>query len=113
MRTATTGSDSVLYELLPLLPYPVYEYVACFVLRLDECEHEYNIILRPHPTWVSPNNVSLVANAWYDCSTRHDMPSEFGISARERPSAKKRQILYNFEPAGRIRSREEPSGRQL
>ena len=28
------------------------------------------------------------------------MRSEFGMSARERPSGKKRQVLYNFGPAG-------------
>ena len=28
------------------------------------------------------------------------MPSEFGVSARERPSGKKRQVLHHFGPAG-------------
>ena len=54
------------------------------------------IILRLYPTRGSPNNVCLVANAWYDCSTRNDMRSEFGISAGERPSGKKRQVLCNI-----------------
>ena len=40
-----------------------------------------NIIeLRLYPTRGLPNNVFLVANAWYNCSTRYDMRSEFGIS---------------------------------
>ena len=71
-----------------------------FVLwELDGCEHEYNVLWL-HPTRGSPNNVCLVANAWYHCSTRYDMRSEFGISARERPSGKKRQTLCNFAAAG-------------
>ena len=85
----------------------------CYV-ELDGCKHEYNYTTL-HPTWGSPNNVCLVANAWYNCCTRSDMRSEFGVSPRERPSGKKRQILYHFGPAGKTRgSREEwPSGRQL
>ena len=54
------------------------------------------IILRLHPTRGSPNNVCLVANAWYNCSARSNMRSEFGVSPRERPSGKKRQVLYHF-----------------
>ena len=46
------------------------------------------------PTRGSPNNVCLVANASYDRYTRYDMRSEFGMSARERPSGKKRVVLY-------------------
>ena len=51
-----------------------------------------------HPTRGSPNDVYLVANnAWYDGSRRrNDMRSEFELSARERPSGKKRQVLYNI-----------------
>ena len=57
----------------------------------------------------------IVANAWYNCSTRSHMGSEFGVSPRERPSGKKRQVLCLFGPAGRTRASRErpPYGRQL
>ena len=83
-----------------LLSYPAYEFVACFVLWNWMDVNMNKIILGLHPTRGSSNNVCLVANAWYNCSTRHDMRSECGISAQERPSRKRQQILYNFEPAG-------------
>ena len=59
------------------------------------------IILRLHPTRCSPRDVYLVANAWYNCSIRSDMRSVFGVLPRERPSGKKRQVLYHSRPAGR------------
>ena len=34
-----------------------------------------------------------------NCSARYDMGSAIGISARERPSGKTRQVLYHFGPA--------------
>ena len=81
-----------------LLLYPAY-CVACFVLwnRMDV--HINTIILRLHPTRGSPNDICLVANAWYNCATRYDMRSEIGISAQEKPPGKKRQVVYNFGPA--------------
>ena len=85
--------------------------LLCFV-ELDD--GNMNIIeLRLFPTRDLPNNVFLVANASYNCSTRSDMRSVFGVSPRERPSGKKRQALCHFGPADRTRSsRERPSGRQ-
>ena len=51
------------------------------------------IILRLHPTRGSPSNVCVVAKAGHDCSARNDLRSEFGMSARERPSGKKQQHI--------------------
>ena len=84
-----------------ILLYPAYECVACFVWWNWVEVNMNTIILRFHPTRGSPNNICLVANAWYNCSTRSDMRSEFGVSPRERPAGKKRQVLYHFGPAGR------------
>ena len=79
------GSDAVMYEVLNLLLYPAYECVTCFVLwNWMDVNKVNTIILRLNPTRGSPNNACLVAIAWYDCSTRYDMRSEFGLSARER-----------------------------
>ena len=73
-----------------------------FVLRNWMNVNMNTIILRIRRTRGSPNDACLVANAWYVCSARYDMRSEFGISARDSPSGKKRQVfvLYNFGPAG-------------
>ena len=79
----------------------------CFVLSNWMMDGSMNIIiLRLHPTRGSLQNVCLVANAWYNCSRRYDMRSEFGVSSRERPSGKKRQVLYHFGP------RAGPAGRE-
>ena len=108
------GSDTAMYEVSMFLLYPAYEGVACFVLRNLMDVNINTIILRLHPTRGSPNNVCLVANTSYNCATRYDSRSEFGMSARERPSGKKRQVLYNFGSMGSTRgSRELPSGTQL
>ena len=72
----------------------------CFVLSYWMDGNMNIIILRLHPNRGSPNDVCLVANAWYHCSTRSDMRSVFGVSLRGRPSGKKRQVLYHFGPAG-------------
>ena len=81
----------------------LHECLACVVLWNWMDVNMNTIILRLPPTRGFLNNVCLVANAWHDCSTLYDMRSEFGTSAQERPSDKKRQLLYNFGPAGRIR----------
>ena len=91
----TWGSDTAMYEVLLFLLYPAYEGVTWFVLNWMDVNMN-TVILRLHPTRGSPNNVCLVTNAWYNCSTRYDtsMRSEFGISARQRPvtlAAKTRQ----------------------
>ena len=70
----------------------------CGLLRFVELDVDVSMnttMLWLRPTRGAPNNVCLVANAWCDCSSRNDMRSEFGISARERPSGKKRQVLHN------------------
>ena len=85
-----------------LLLYAAYEFVACFVLSNWMDVNMTTLRLRLHPTQGSPNNVCLVANSWYNCSTRSDMRSEFGESPRERPSGKKRQVWYTFGPAGQL-----------
>ena len=114
------GSDIAMYQVRGSIAFVVpciwVCRLFCFV-ELDGCEHEHNYTTASSDPG-SLNNVCLVANAWYDCSTRYDMRSEIGISTRERPSGKKRQVTgtvsYNFGPAGRTRgSREWPSGRQL
>ena len=82
------------------LSHSACESVACFVLS-NWMDVDMNIIiLRLHLTRGSPNNICLVANAWYNCSTRYDMRSEFGISARESPSGKKWHcLLYTSDAA--------------
>ena len=105
------GLSLLLYQ----VPYPVDECVPCIVLwNWIDVNMMDTIILRLHPTRGSPTNACLVANVWYNCSARYGMRSEFGISARERPSGKKRKVLHHFEPAGRTRgSRVRSSDRQL
>ena len=63
--------------------YPAYEGVACFVLWNWMHVNMNTIMLRLNPARGSARNVCLVANAWYGCSTRSDMRSEFGASPRE------------------------------
>ena len=74
-------------------------YVACFVLWNWMDVNINAIILRLHPPRGSPSNECLVANAWYNCcSIRYDIRSEFGISARERPSGKKGEYCKISDP---------------
>ena len=79
--------------------------LLCFV-QWDGREHRYDYTTASSDPG-SPNNVCLVADAWYNCSTRSDMRSEFGVSPRERPSSKKRQLSYQFGPAGTTRGSRE------
>ena len=53
------------YSILHMNVWPL----LCFV-KLDGWQHEYNytINIRLHMTRGSPNNVCIVANAWYNCS---------------------------------------------
>ena len=83
-----------------VLLYPAYECVACFGLSNRMNGNMNTMILRLHPTRGSPNNVCLVANAWYNCSTRSDTRSDFVVSPREKPSGENRPVLYHFGPAG-------------
>ena len=93
------GSDTAMYEVL--FCCSLHMSVACFVLwKWMDVNMIDTIILRLHPTRDSPNNACLVANAWCIWSTRYDVRSKFGISTRERPSGKQRQVLHNFGPAG-------------
>ena len=62
----------------------LHKCVACFVFwNLLDVNMMNILILQVYPTRGSPNNACLVANVWYNCSTRYDMRSELGISARE------------------------------
>ena len=84
--------------LIIVLKYPSYDMSVWPLLVLSNwTDGNMNIIiLRLHPTRGSPNNLCLVAIAWSNCSTRSDKRSVFGVSPRERPSGKKRQVLYNI-----------------
>ena len=70
--------------------------LVCFV-KLDGWNMNI-FILRLHMTGGSPNNVCLVASAWYNCSTRSDMRSEFGVSPRERLQAGSGKYYFISDP---------------
>ena len=85
----------------------------CFVLSNWMDGNMNIIVLRCYPTRGLPNNVFLVANAWYNCPTRSDMRSVFRVSPRERSARKHQHALCHFGPADRTRgSRGCPSGRK-
>ena len=65
----------------------------CFVEQLDGCEHEYNYttygFIRPEVSLIMLYTYLVAKKSWYDYP-------QFEVSARERPSGMKRQVLYDI-----------------